>query len=106
MKVRLILAAVAVLLLGWLTVTPASAQYVGGTPPAAGPVAGPAPEAQGEVTPVGVEVEGAGTRTVRVTRFALTGADIAQMVFIGGILVVGGAFLVRQGRRRVVPSGS
>lgn len=109
MRIRLVLAAVAVLFVGWLTVAPASAQYTGGTPPPAGPVAGPAPEVQGAETPVGVEVAGTETqagRTVRVIEFALTGADIAQMVLIGGILVVGGAVLVRQGRRRMAPSGS
>ena len=101
MKVRLILAAAALVLVSAMAVAPASAQYVGGTPPKAGPVAVPTVEVAEKVTPVEVQVG----RTGRVTRFALTGADIAQMVLIAGALVGGGAFLVRQGRRRVAPSG-
>jgi hypothetical protein len=103
MKARLVLAAAAVVFLGVLTVTPASAQYVGGTPPKAGPVAVPTVEIQKQVTPVEVQV---GRDVTRVTRFAFTGADIARMVLIAGGLVLGGALLVRQGRRRVVPSAS
>jgi hypothetical protein len=101
MKVRLTLAAAAVLFVGALMVTPASAQYVGGTPPKAGPVAVPTVEITETVTPVEVQVG----RSVRVTPFALTGADIAQMVLIAGALVLVGTVLVRQGRRRVAPSG-
>ena len=101
MKVRLLLAAAAVLFVGALTVTPASAQYVGGTPPKAGPVAVPTVEITETVTPVEVQVG----RSVRVTPFAFTGADIVQMVLIAGALVLGGTVLVRQGRRRVAPSG-
>jgi hypothetical protein len=102
MKVRLIFAAAAVLFVGMLTTLPASAQYVGGSPPAAGPVAGPTAPVQGGATPVDVQAG----RTVHASRFALTGADIAQLVVVGGVFVLGGAVLVRQGRRRVVPSGS
>ena len=96
MKVRLTLAAAAVLFVGMLTAMPASAQYLGGSPPVAGPVAGPTVEVQGEAKAVDVQVG----RTFRVSRFAFTGADIAQMVLVGGVFVVAGAFLVRQGRRR------
>ncbi len=102
MKVRLILAAAAVLLVGVLTTMPASAQYVGGTPPAAGPVAVPTVEVQRKAVPVKVDVG----RTVRVSRFALTGADIAQMVLIGGVFLVAGAVIVRQTRRRPAPRPS
>ncbi len=101
MKVRLILAAAADLFVSAMAVTPASAQYVGGTPPKAGPVAVPTVEVAETVTPVEVQVG----RTSRVSRFALTGADIAQMVLIAGVFVLGGAVLLRQGRRRVAPSG-
>ena len=108
MKVRLVVAAAAVLFVGVLMVAPASAQYIGGEVPKAGPVAGH--KAVGPVvvktkqvtTPVDVHVG----RTVPTTRFAFTGADIAQMVLVGGGLIVGGAVLVRQGRRRVASSGS
>lgn len=103
MKARLVVAAAAVVFVGVLTVTPASAQYVGGEAPKAGPVAVPTVEIQKQVTPVEVQV---GRRVPGVTRFAFTGADIAQMVLIAGALVVGGAVLVRRGRRPVVPSGS
>ena len=96
MKVRLTLAAVTVLLVGMLAALPASAQYVGGQPPAAGPVAGPTVQVQGKAAPVNVQVG----RTTRVGGFALTGGDIAQMVLFGGGLLVVGAFLVRQTRRR------
>ena len=103
MKVRLILAAAALVFVSAMAVAPASAQYVGGEPPKAGPVAGPSAEVDDTGVSVGVEVG----RTVQTTsRFALTGADIAQMVLIAGALVLGGAVLVRQGRRRVAPSGS
>jgi hypothetical protein len=102
MKVRLVLAAAAVLFVGALAISPASAQYVGGTPPKAGPVAVPTVEVTETVTPVEVQVG----RTVRVTPFAFTGADVAQMVLIAGGLVLGGAVLVRHGRRRVVTSAS
>jgi len=50
-------------------------------------------------SPVAIEVGRpiqAGPRPI-----ALTGADIAQMILLGGLLVIGGAVLVRQGRRRV-----
>jgi hypothetical protein len=104
MKIRLLLTAAAIVFVGMLTVAPASAQYVGGTPPKAGPVAGPSAVAPAKAKPIDVKVQGAQPR--RVTRFAVTGADIAQMVIIGGVLVGGGAILVRHGRRRVVPSGS
>ena len=99
MKVRLTFAAAAVLLVGMLTALPASAQYVGGQPPAAGPVAGPTVEVQGKAAPVNVQVG----RTTRVGGFALTGADIAQMVLLGGGFLVVGAFLVRRTRRRGGP---
>lgn len=99
MKVRLAVAAAAVLFVGMLTTMPASAQYVGGKAPTAGPVAVPTVEVQGKAAPAKVEVG----RTVRVTRFALTGADIAQMVLIGGVVLVAGAVLVRQTRRRPAP---
>lgn len=107
MKVRLAVASAVVLFVGVLTMAPVSAQYVGGEVPKAGPVAGqkvasPVVEAEHVATPVDVHVG----RTVRTTRFALTGADIAQMVLIAGALILGGAVLVRQGRRRVAPSGS
>ena len=104
MKIRLALAAAAVLFVGMLGVTPASAQYAGGTPPAAGPVAGATVEVQGVTTPVEVDVEVG--RRVGISRFALTGADIAQMVVIGAVLVLGGAVLVHRGRRRPAPSSS
>lgn len=106
MKARMVVAAAAVLFVGMLTVVPASAQYVGGQPPSAGPVAGPTagPTLQVQkVTPVDVQV---GHRTVRTSGFAFTGADIAQIALIAGGLVLGGAVLVRQGRRRVVRSAS
>ena len=102
MKVKLGLAAAAVLFVAVLVAMPASAQYVGGAPPAAGPVAVPTVDVKDKAVPVEVQVD----RPTRVSRFAVTGADIAQMVLIGGILVLGGAVLVRQGRRRVAPSGS
>jgi hypothetical protein len=102
MKVRLALAAAAVLVVGVLTAMPASAQYVGGQPPAAGPVAAPTVEVQDKAAPVKVQVG----RVTRVGGFALTGADIAQMVLIaGGFLLVGG-LLVRQARRRPAISPS
>lgn len=104
MKIRLVFAAAAIVFVGMLTLTPASAQYVGGTPPKAGPVAGPPAKVPAKAKPVEVKVQGEGAQRAR--RFAFTGADIAQMVVIGGVLVVGGAVLVRHGRRRVVPSGS
>jgi hypothetical protein len=105
MRLRLMLAAVAVLFVGALTVTPASAQYVGGTPPDAGSVVSPGPGAEARQGG-GVAVSVDTGRRVQTTGFALTGADIAQLVLIGGVLVVGGALLVRQSRRRVVPSAS
>jgi hypothetical protein len=108
MKVRLVLTAAAVLFAGVVAAMPASAQYVGGVPPAAGPVAAPtadvAPKVKVQVVAKPVEVEVG--RVERVTRFAITGADIAQLVLIGGVFVVGGAVLVRQGRRRQALSGS
>lgn len=102
MKLRLVVAAVTLLFLGVLTMTPASAQYVGGTPPKAGPVASPGGENHGGATPVNVE---SGHQS-RSTGFALTGADITQLVLIGGVFVVGGAVLVYRGRRRVVAGAS
>jgi hypothetical protein len=96
MKVRLTFAAAAVLVVGVLTAMPASAQYVGGQPPAAGPVAGPTVEVQGKAAPVKVQVG----RTTRAGGFALTGSDIAQMALLGGGFLVVGALLVRQARRR------
>ncbi len=108
MRVRLVLAAVVVLFVGALAVAPAAAQYTGGTPPDAGRVANPGASgspnsgSDGTATPLNVDTG----RRVRTTGFALTGADIAQLVLIGGVLLVGGAVLVRRGRRRVVPSAS
>jgi hypothetical protein len=102
MKVRLVLTAAAVLFVGVIAATPASAQYVGVKPPVVAPVAAPTVEVERVVKPVEVQVG----REVRVTPFAVTGADVVQLVVIGGVLVLGGALLVRQGRRRYLPSGS
>lgn len=102
MKMRLVFTAVAVLFVGALMATPASAQYVGGTPPDAGSVVNADTAGQGAATPVNVQAG----RTARTSGVALTGADIAQLVLIGGVLIVGGAVLLRHGRRRVVPSAS
>lgn len=109
MKVRLILAVAPVLFVCAMAVTPASAQYTGGTPPNAGPVAGSSAQGDGTGVPVAVQVDRTGSGTHSNTGgsgFALTGADIAQMALIAGALVLGGAALVRQSRRRVTASGS
>lgn len=101
MKIRLIVAATALLLAGFLTAPVASAQYVGGTPPPAGKVVKPIVQVQGG-TPTAVRVQAGQARRAR--SFALTGADVAQMVLIGGAMVVGGTVLVRHSRRRVTPT--
>jgi len=102
MKVKVVLAAAALLLLGLLTVSPASAQYTGGTPPKAGPTAGPVVKVQAPVAPARVQAG----RTVTPARaaqqrgrLALTGGDVAQMALIGGAFVVGGTVLVRRSRQ-------
>ncbi len=101
MKLRLVVAAAALLLVSLTAVAPASAQYVGGSPPKAGPVAKPTFQAQGLGSPVKVEVGGASQTARTTSRLAVTGADIAQMVLIGGAFLVGGSVLVRRSRRRV-----
>ncbi len=100
MKIRVVLAAAALVLVSMMAASPASAQYVGGTPPAAGPVVKPV-VVQGAPTPVKVQT---GRATQARRSVAVTGADIAQMVLIGGAFVVGGAVLVR--RSRVAPRAS
>lgn len=106
MKVKVVLAAAALLLLGLLTVSPASAQYTGGTPPKAGPTAGPVVKVQSPVAPARVQAGRTNRAAQQRGRLALTGGDIAQMVLLGGAFVVGGGLLVRYSRRRVTPSAS
>ncbi len=96
MRIRIVLAAAAVVLVGLLTASPASAQYTGGTPPQAGPVAGPV--AKAPVAPTPVQVVRAQPRPGRL---ALTGGDIAQLALLAGGLVLGGAVIVRRSRRRL-----
>ena len=100
LKTKVILAAAALVLVGVLSASPSSAQYTGGTPPTAGPVVNPVAVPPAKAEPVKVQV-GRPTPAARTRSFALTGADIAQMVLLGGAFLLGGALLVRQGRRRV-----
>ncbi len=108
MKVRVVLAAAALLLVSLVAVSPASAQYTGGQSPNAGPTAGPVVQVHGGVSPAKVQAGHAGrvTRAARARTFALTGADIAQLALIGGAFVLGGAVVVRYSRRRVTPGVS
>jgi len=99
MKVKVVLAAAALLLLGVLTVSPASAQYTGGPVPKAGPTAGPVVETQAPVAPARVQAGRTARAAQQRSRLALTGGDIAQMVLIGGAFVIGGTVLVRRGRQ-------
>lgn len=98
MRIRAIVAA-ALVVVGGMAVSPASAQYVGGTPPSAGAVVKPVPAAPTSATPVKVQTGGS-TQAARPRSFPVTGADIVQMVLIGGAFLVGGTFLVRRSRRR------
>ena len=99
MRVKLVLAAAVLVLVSTMAVSSASAQYTGGTPPTIAPVLEPVVVVPAPPSPVIIEV---GRPIQAAPRpIALTGADIAQMVFLGGVLVIGGAVLVRQGRRRV-----
>ncbi len=100
MRIRVVLAAAALLVVSLMAASPASAQYVGGTPPAAGPVVSPV-VVKGAPSPVRVQ---AGRATQPRRAVAVTGADIAQMVLIGGAFVIGGTVLIRQTRRRVHPA--
>ncbi len=115
MKIRVVLAAAALLVVSLMAASPASAQYVGGTPPELGPVVNPvvlvpaAPSpARVQAVPSPVRVQAGRVTQARPTQarraVAVTGADIAQMVLIGGAFVIGGAVLVRQSRRRVTPA--
>lgn len=102
MKVRLVLAAAAVLLTTVISTAPASAQYTGygyggGAPPVAGAVVNPSEPVRAAAVPAELQVGRATPGGVLV----LTGADIAQLVVIGGGFLVGGALLVRRGRARV-----
>jgi hypothetical protein len=101
MKVKVVLAAAALLLLGLLTVSPASAQYVGGQPPKAGPTAGPVVKVQAPVSPARVQAGRvtAARAAQQRGRLALTGGDVAQMALIGGAFVIGGTVLVRRSRQ-------
>ncbi len=104
MKIRMVLAAAALLLLGLVTASPASAQYTGGNPPAAGPAAARTLQVQGAFSPVNVQVgsptaQAQTRRAARTGGVGVTGADIAQMVLIGGALVVGGGLLARRSRQ-------
>jgi len=99
MRVKLVLAAAVLVLMTTVSISSASAQYTGGTPPTVAPVLKPVVVVPAPPSAVIVEVGKpiqAAPRTV-----ALTGADIAKMMLLGGLLVMGGAALVRQGRRRV-----
>ena len=95
----MILAAASLLVVGVMAASPASAQYIGGTPPTVGPVVKPVVVAPAAPSPAKVQLRET-TQAPRTRRFAVTGADIAQMVMIGAASVVGGAALIRQGRRR------
>ena len=98
MRMKLVLAAVVLLLASTMAVSSASAQYTGGTPPTIASVPEPVEVVPAPSSPVIIEV---GRPVQAAPRpIALTGADIAQMVLLGGLLVLGGAVLVRQGRRR------
>ncbi len=103
MKMRMVLAAAALLVLSLMVASPASAQYTGGQAPKAGPTAGPVVKVQAPVAPARVQ---AGRAAQQRRAVAVTGADIAQMVLIGGAFVVGGVILVRQSRRRVTSTAS
>ncbi len=94
MRLRLVFVAAAVVLASMVVAAPVSAQYTGGTPPTVGPVVQPAPPVQGAPSPVAVQAGRA-----PAPRVAVTGADIAQMLAVAGVLVLAGVFLVRQGRR-------
>ena len=99
MRSRLVLVAALLVLVSTMAVSPASAQYTGGTPETVVPVLKPVVVVPAPPSPVIVQVG----RPVQAAprTFALTGADIAQMVLLGGVLMIGGAVLVRHGRRRV-----
>lgn len=92
------MAAAVLVLAVLLSASPSSAQYTGGTPPTAGPVVNPVAVPPAKATPVQVQVGGP-TQAERTPPLALTGADIAQIVLIGGACLLGGVLLVRRGRR-------
>lgn len=96
MRMKIVIAT-AVLVVAMASVTPAFAQYVGGNPPAAGTSGQPA---EGKsIAPASVRVSGpAATR--RSGGVAFTGADIMQLVLVGGAFVVAGAVLTTRSRRR------
>lgn len=99
MKAKL-LAAAAVLMVSSTLAMPALAQYVGGTPPELGADA-PSARIDGDpgVRPVEARVASAASPTP-ASGLAFTGADIGQLVALGGGMVVIGTALARASRRR------
>lgn len=85
--------------------TPAFAQYVGGTPPSAGSTSNPGGGGSSDLS----DGHHASSASVRVSSgpltpqsrgFAVTGADILQLVVLAGACTIGGVVLVRGSRRR------
>lgn len=106
---RLRLAALAGLLaLATVFSMPAFAQYVGGTPPSAGPTANPGGGGSSHLSHGGshnesapaVRVSGGSFRPQSTDGLAVTGADILQLALLAGVCCVGGVIVVRSTRRR------
>ncbi len=111
MRMRLA-AAAGVLALAMAFSMPAFAQYVGGTPPSAGPNSNPGGGGSSHLSHSGsdgTDGQHQSTASVRVSNepltpqsrgFPVTGADILQLVVLAGACTIGGVVLVRGTRRR------
>ncbi len=99
-------AAAGVLALAMAFSTPAFGQYVGGNPPPAGPTSNPggggthsSHNSSHNSGPADVRVSG--EPFVPQSRgFAVTGADILQLVVLAAVCGVGGLVIVRSTRRK------
>jgi hypothetical protein len=104
-RVRAVAAsAIAILLLGLFAAAPAFAQYVGGAPPPVVLEREVSRKADIPVTPVDVRVSEFQVVTVTEERgrgLALTGADVLQLLALGGLCTAIGLIAIRAGRRPV-----